>query len=62
MKYKAAMETQDRDNWEAAVEEERNNMEKYSLWTPRILKDVPAGSKVITYTWSTKKKAKSNLP
>ena len=27
------------------------------MWTPRILKDVPAGAKVITSTWAMKKKA-----
>ena len=32
-------------------------MEKYSVWTPRRLKDVPAGAKFITSTWSMKKKA-----
>ena len=57
MKYKAAMETQDIKNWEAAVEEERKNMEKYSVWKLRRLKDVPIGEKVITSTWFMKKKA-----
>ena len=32
-------------------------MEKYSVWTPRRLKDVPAGAKFITTTWAMKKKA-----
>ena len=27
------------------------------MWTPRILKDVPSGAKVITSTWAMKKKA-----
>ena len=31
-------------------------MEKYSVWTPKILKDVPAGATVITSAWSMKKK------
>ena len=31
-------------------------MEKYLVWTPRRLKDVPSGEKVITSTWSMKKK------
>ena len=57
MKYKDAMETQDLENWEAAVEEERKNMENYSVWTPIILKDVPEGEKVITSTWAINKKA-----
>ena len=27
------------------------------MWTPRILKDVPAGAKLVTSTWAMKKKA-----
>ena len=57
MKYKAAMKTADKANWEDAVEEEKKKMEKYSVWTPRKLKDLPRGSKVITSTWAMKKKA-----
>ena len=52
------METQYQENWEAEAEEERKKMEKYLVWKPRILKDVPAGAKVITSNWAVKKKAK----
>ena len=31
-------------------------MKKYSVWTPRRLKYVPAGAKFITSTWAMKKK------
>ena len=57
IKYKAAMETQDQESWEAAVEGKRKKMEKYLVWTPRIFKDVSAGAKCITSTWAMKKKA-----
>ena len=34
MKYKKAVEVDDKDDWEAEVEEERKNMEKYDVWRP----------------------------
>ena len=57
MKYKASMQTQDRNNWEDAVEEKRKKIEKYSVWTTTKLKDVPKGTRVITSTWAMKKNA-----
>ena len=32
-------------------------MDNYLVWTPIILKDMPAGAKVITYTWAMKMKS-----
>ena len=32
-------------------------METYSVWTPRRLKDVPAGANFITSNWAMKEKA-----
>ena len=57
MKFKEAMNTPDRKQWEGAVEKEHDNMMKYSVWTPVKLQDLPEGTKVLTSTWAMKKKA-----
>jgi len=57
MKYKEAMNTPDRVEWEGAVEKEHHNMQKYGVWTPVRLQDLPEGTKVLTSTWAMKKKA-----
>ena len=44
--------------WEAALEDELNNVKKYDEWMPRKLQDLPPDAKIITSTWSTKNNAK----
>jgi len=57
MKYKEAMNTLDKIEWEGAVEKEHQNMKVYGVWTPVRLQDLPEGTKVLTSTWAMKKKA-----
>jgi hypothetical protein len=57
MKYKQAMATKDKDEWDAAVAEEHRKMKNYNVWTPIKLRDVPPESKILTSTWAMKKKA-----
>ena len=56
MKCKEAMETDDKNDLESSVEEERKNTEKYDVWTPRKLQYFLPDAKIITSTWSAKKK------
>ena len=56
MKYKEVRYTDDKDDWEAALEDELNNVKKYDEWTPRKLQDLPPDAKIITSTWATKNK------
>ena len=51
------MATDDKDDWEAAVEEKIKNMDKYDVWTPRKLQHFSTDAKVITSAWATKKTA-----
>ena len=56
MKYKEVRYTDDKDDWEAALEDELNNVKKYNEWTPRKLQDLPPDAKIITSTLATKNK------
>ena len=51
------MPTNDKDDWEASVEEKRKNMEKYDVWMPRKLQYLTPNAKIITSTWANKNKA-----
>jgi len=57
MKYKEAMDTPDKIEWEGVVKKEHQNMQVYGVWTPVRLQDLPEGTKVLTSTWAMKKKA-----
>ena len=57
MKYKEAMETDERENWKKSVEEEHERMKKYKVWEPIEEKNVPEDATVITSTWAMKKKS-----
>ena len=56
VKYNDAVATKDKEKWDIAVEEDYKKMKKYNVCTPIKLKDVPAESKILTYTWDIKKK------
>jgi len=55
MKYKKAMRSPDKEEWDKAVD--GKNMQKYGVWTPVALQDLPPGTKILTTTWAMKKKA-----
>jgi hypothetical protein len=57
MKFKEAMQGQDKKEWEAAVEEEHDRMVHMMAWKPILLGDLPNHAKVLTSTWAMKKKA-----
>jgi hypothetical protein len=57
MKFKEAMQGQDKKEWEAAVEEEHDRMVHMLVWKPILLRDLPNHAKALTSTWAMKKKA-----
>ena len=57
MKYPEAMAGEDREKWKEAVEQEHDKMARMKVWRPVKLKNFPKGSKILSSTWSMKKKA-----
>jgi len=57
MTYQEAMNTQDRDKWTKAVEEEHDRMIKNKVWKPVDWDSVPKDAKIIDSTWVMKKKS-----
>jgi hypothetical protein len=57
MKYKAAMNSKDKEEWIKAIDEEYNKFLKYNVFKPVKIEDVPKGAKFLTTTWAMKKKA-----
>lgn len=57
MKFKEAMAGKDSVQWQKAVDEEHERMQKHRVWEPVPIKELPKGSKVLTSTWAMKKKA-----
>lgn len=57
MKYKEAMATKDKDQWTKAVDEEHQRMKEHGVFQPVKQKDLKAGTKIISSTWSMKKKS-----
>ena len=55
MKYGEAMASEDKDNWEEAVYEEKSNFDKYKVFKSIPIEDVPIYAKILTSTWSMKK-------
>jgi hypothetical protein len=47
MKFKEAMQGQDKKAWEAAVEEEHDRMVHVAVWKPILLRDLPNHAKVL---------------
>jgi len=57
MTYQEVMNTQDRDKWRKAVEEEHERMIKNKVWKPVDRDSVPEDAKIIDSTWVMKKKS-----
>ena len=57
MKYKQAMATADREEWQKAVDEEHKKMASNNVFKVTEKKDLPDGAKVLSSTWAMKKKA-----
>ena len=57
MKYDEAMASEDKDNWEEAVDQEKSKFNKYKVFKSTPIEDVPKDAKILTSTWSMKKKA-----
>jgi hypothetical protein len=50
MKYDQAMQSQDADQWNKAIEEEYKRMEENDVWIPVAKSEVPHDAKVLTST------------
>ena len=57
MKFKQAMKSVDKENWEKAVDEEHERMVKHKVWQAVKRDNVPPNAKVLTSTWAMKKKS-----
>jgi hypothetical protein len=57
LNYKNAMAGDDPENWKKAIDKEHERMIENKVWIPRKLKDLPENAKLLTTTWSMKKKA-----
>ena len=57
MKYKEAMATKDKVQWQKAVDEEHKRMVKHKVWEAVLRKDLPQAEKIISTTWAMKKKS-----
>ena len=57
MKYKEVMATKDRDQWIKAVDKEHDRFTNMKIGEAIERKNVPEAAKVLTSTWTMKKKA-----
>uniref|UniRef100_A0A7S2KWV0 Integrase catalytic domain-containing protein n=1 Tax=Leptocylindrus danicus TaxID=163516 RepID=A0A7S2KWV0_9STRA len=57
MKFDEAMSGTDADKWQIAVEEEKEKMDKNIAFEETTRSSIPEGAKVLTSTWTMKKKA-----
>ena len=57
MKFKEAMKGKDSVQWQKAVDEEHERMQKHCVWESVPVSELPESSKVLTSTWAMKKKA-----
>ena len=56
MKFDQAMATEEADQWQDAVDDEHQRMVKNKVFEARPKSEVPEGSKILSSTWSMKKK------
>ena len=56
MKYKQAMATSEAEEWQKSVEDEHERMVKNQVFEVHPIEEVPDGAKILTSTWSMKKK------
>jgi hypothetical protein len=57
MKFKEAMKGSDNENWQKAVDEEHDRMQKHRVWEAVLRDGIPAQAKILTSTWAMKKKS-----
>jgi hypothetical protein len=57
MNYREAMASAEKDKWVAAMDEEHQQMVHHKVWKAIPPSEVPKDSKIITTTWSNKKKS-----
>ena len=51
------MKSKDVAGWLEAIEEEQKKVDKYKVWIPKRLEELPANAKYISNTWAMKQKA-----
>ena len=56
MKFDQAMATEESEQWEDAVDDEHERMKKNKVFEARPRSEVPNGAKILSSTWSMKKK------
>ena len=56
MKFNEAMKTEDRWQWDKAVEEEHQKFAKYKVWEEVPSDQIKPNAKILTSTWAMKKK------
>jgi hypothetical protein len=57
LKFKQAMQSENKAQWMEAVEEEHKKMTDYGVWEAVPMETLPRNSKILTSTWAMKKKA-----
>ena len=57
LKFKQAMQSENKAQWMEAVEEEHKKMTDYGVWVAVPVETLPRNSKILTSTWAMKKKA-----
>ena len=57
MKYREAMRTKDEAKWKEEIKDEYQRFVKNKVFKVVHMKDVPEGTRVMTNTWTCKKKA-----
>ena len=61
MNYKDAMNSEDAEAWKSEIKCEKDRFDKFGALTPVKMNEVPKGSKIMTTTWTMKKKASGKL-
>ena len=56
-KYDHAMKSKDKNEWKWSVEKEKESFKKHKVYKLLKRKNVPKGAKIVTSTWTMKKKA-----
>ena len=57
MKYKEAMNSDKKKEWLDAIDEEYKKFEKFKVFEPIKIEDVPKNAKILTNTWACKMKS-----
>ena len=57
LSYDEAMAGPDKEHWEESIDMEHDRMNTHRVFTPQYIKDIPKWAKVLSTTWSMKKKS-----